>query len=275
VALADRETAAEHIRNALTLVAFGGCAEADAITARLRAALREVEAGNMKNPGRFVPSFRPGERVEIAPRFDQWMRGDRYGDVVKQSQRFGVYVKMDKSGKTLRFAPEDLTAINAPTRKARVFIARKIRTLAHEGRRAPARVAAAYSLARRRGFKAPRKNPRAYSESEAWELVLSYAKRLRKPNAPRAQLLWYITNVAEEMLAQVQRGVHENPTLAVLGNPPAKVVGTLSRRLYELRYKHASDGKDYRHPFGPGASVLLLADGSVLIRSKQRLWEDL
>jgi len=61
----------------------------------------------------------------------------------------------------------------------------------------------------------------------------------------------------------------------VLGNPPAKVAGTLSRRLYELRYKHAADGKDYRHPFGPGASVLLLTDGSVLIRSKKRLWADM
>lgn len=78
------------------------------------------------------------------------------------------------------------------------------------------------------------------------------------------------------MAGQALQGIHKNPTLAVLGNPRgAKVVGTLSRRLYELRYKHAKDGKDYRHPFGPGASVVLLSDGNVLIRAKHRLWEDI
>jgi hypothetical protein len=53
--------------------------------------------------------------------------------------------------------------LNPPTRKAQAFIGRKIRRLAREGMQAPRRVAAAYSLARRAGFKIPkraRKNPR-------------------------------------------------------------------------------------------------------------------
>lgn len=162
------------------------------------------------------------------------------------------------------------------SRKARSFLGRKIRALAHEGMRAPRRIAAAYSLARRKGYKVPRKNPRGKSESQAWREVKMVAQGIRR--ATTSQAIYNnadgLVDLADRMLSQVARGIHENPTLAILGNPPAKVVGTLSRRLYELRYKHASDGKDYRHPFGPGASVLLLADGSVLVRAKHRLWED-
>jgi hypothetical protein len=203
VALADRETAAEHIRNALTLVAFGGCTEGDAITARLRAALREVEAGNMKNPAAYALARRAGFR-----------------SVPKRARRNPIPV-----GRT------------SPTRRG----------------------------------------VRGRSELEAWDAIAGQARRIVRTarNAGVIQDAQNILTIAAEMTAQVRAGVHENPTLAVLGNPPARVVGTLSRRLYELRYKHASDGKDYRHPFGPGASILLLADGSVLIRSKQRLWEDL
>ncbi len=218
--MSGRETAAEHIRNALTLVAFGGCAEADAINARLRAALREVEAGNLKNPRK------------------------------------------------------------RPTAKARAFIARKIRTLAHEGRKAPARVAAAYRMARRAGFRSvhgrARCNPHAISETRNLRAAMTELEYcMDKTRGEVNRKINSVHQVLRMLYEQASQGVHENPTLAVLGNPPAKVVGTLSRRLYELRYQHAKDGKDYRHPFGPGASVLCLADGSVLIRAKHRLWEDL
>jgi hypothetical protein len=176
---------------------------------------------------------------------------------------------------------------NPPTRKAQAFIGRKIRRLAHEGMPAPRRVAAAYRLARRAGFKVPkrtRKNPRGISESRALEQVakvLDGAKGYLQslPSHYRPDKVWFapynaVIELVEKLRRQALSGVHENPTLAVLGNPPAKVVGTLSRRLYELRYQHAKDGKDYRHPFGPGATVNLLADGSVWITAKHRLWED-
>lgn len=60
-----------------------------------------------------------GDRVEIAPRFDRWMQGDRYGEVVGfRHQRLGgqesetfVQVKMDKSEDRPYFYPQDLTLV--------------------------------------------------------------------------------------------------------------------------------------------------------------------
>lgn len=47
-------------------------------------------------------------RVQSHPATDAWMRGDRYGDVVKAGRKW-VHVKMDHSGRTLRFSPDDIT----------------------------------------------------------------------------------------------------------------------------------------------------------------------
>lgn len=66
-----------------------------------------------------------GERVQLHPGLDDWMRGDRYGEVVKlgREQLFrplnggalyaarGVYVKLDKSGKVRTYHPERITAL--------------------------------------------------------------------------------------------------------------------------------------------------------------------
>lgn len=49
---------------------------------------------------------RAGDRVEIPPHTDAWMRGDRYGEVTQVSGD-NVKVLMDKSGKTLRFNGRD------------------------------------------------------------------------------------------------------------------------------------------------------------------------
>ena len=61
-------------------------------------------------------AFKIGDRVEVAPHYDKWMRGDRYGTITK----FGmclieghVLVKMDKSGNQYHFPIQDLTKINA------------------------------------------------------------------------------------------------------------------------------------------------------------------
>jgi hypothetical protein len=72
-----------------------------------RRLLARLRAGGRFDNGETLSG---GTRVEIAPHFDLWARGDRYGEVIKSS-KLGVYVKMDKSGKTLRFAPKDLTVI--------------------------------------------------------------------------------------------------------------------------------------------------------------------
>lgn len=44
--------------------------------------------------------MKEGRRVELIPSTDAWMRGDRYGEVVKVTKT-RVQVRMDRSGKTL------------------------------------------------------------------------------------------------------------------------------------------------------------------------------
>jgi hypothetical protein len=50
-------------------------------------------------------SYYVGKRVQISPSTDAWMRGDRYGEIVKVGNGC-VHVKMDKSGRTLRLTAE-------------------------------------------------------------------------------------------------------------------------------------------------------------------------
>jgi hypothetical protein len=58
-----------------------------------------------------------------------------------------------------------------------------------------------------------------------------------------------------------------SPLLAVMGNPPLRIVATLSRKAVALMYWHAGQGVDksrpYKHDFAPGVTVQLLSDGSV------------
>ena len=59
--------------------------------------------------------MRIGERVELHPGCDAWMRGDRFGVIVATLERHGVVtsirVKMDKSGRVLRLDPSRVEAI--------------------------------------------------------------------------------------------------------------------------------------------------------------------
>lgn len=54
-----------------------------------------------------VHDYATGERVELHPGTDAWMQGDRYGEVVKVTPSW-VYVRMDKSARTLRFARRNI-----------------------------------------------------------------------------------------------------------------------------------------------------------------------
>lgn len=47
-----------------------------------------------------------GKRVEIHPRYDAWMMGDRFGEVVKVTAKY-LSVKMDRSGKTRRVSNDN------------------------------------------------------------------------------------------------------------------------------------------------------------------------
>jgi hypothetical protein len=60
------------------------------------------------------------QRVQIPAYTDRWMMGDRYGEIVKitksKTDKHGAdweiaHVKLDKSGKTLRFVLTDCTPV--------------------------------------------------------------------------------------------------------------------------------------------------------------------
>jgi ribosomal protein L21E len=54
-------------------------------------------------------TFPIGKRFELSPSTDQWMMGDRYGEVVKVNEKTGlVHMRMDRSGKVIRCLPEHL-----------------------------------------------------------------------------------------------------------------------------------------------------------------------
>lgn len=47
-------------------------------------------------------------------------------------------------------------------------------------------------------------------------------------------------------------------------------------RVYEIRYQHAADGKDYKHAFETGVIMWGMPDGSIRVESAtgERLWEN-
>ncbi len=51
--------------------------------------------------------FKVGQRVQAHPGTDTWMRGDRFGTVVKIGSRH-VHVHMNVSDRTIKFSPENL-----------------------------------------------------------------------------------------------------------------------------------------------------------------------
>lgn len=57
-----------------------------------------------------VRDFQQGQRVQLHPATDRWMRGDRYGQIMKIGTK-ALHVKLDRSGQTVRFAPRNLTPL--------------------------------------------------------------------------------------------------------------------------------------------------------------------
>ena len=55
-------------------------------------------------------AFKVGQHVETHPATNAWMRGDRFG-TVDRIGRLYVVVKLDRSGRTLRFAPRNLLPV--------------------------------------------------------------------------------------------------------------------------------------------------------------------
>ena len=54
-----------------------------------------------------IASFKLGDRVELHPALDRWMRGDRFGAVVGIGRKF-LKVRMDRSGRTIPLLPENV-----------------------------------------------------------------------------------------------------------------------------------------------------------------------
>lgn len=91
---------------------------------------------------------------------------------------------------------------------------------------------------------------------------------------------WYIATDAP--LDLVKDGMRYRLTAAerFAANPAQKPTPggrVLSRRIEEVRYRHAKDGKWYKHPFTSQSTIELLRDGSfrVFSPSGKQLWGDL
>jgi hypothetical protein len=54
---------------------------------------------------------RVGQRVELHPATDHWMRGDRYGVVTGVREDSTVDVALDKSRRIIRFRPDDILRV--------------------------------------------------------------------------------------------------------------------------------------------------------------------
>lgn len=54
-----------------------------------------------------VDDFMPGQTVELHPRLDDWMRGDRFGTVL-ETRRDRVVVGLHRSGLLRPYLPIDL-----------------------------------------------------------------------------------------------------------------------------------------------------------------------
>lgn len=103
------------------------------------------------------------------------------------------------------------------------------------------------------------------SERAALAAVLTLLNHLRRRgvNAAGEEVIREIESILRELQAQVMRDKHVNPPLAVYAlNPP------MSHRVYAIEYKHAEDGKDYRHDFQTGVLMAPQSDGSLVIRHK-------
>jgi hypothetical protein len=69
---------------------------------------REAAKQWLRDQGAPVPQdFSVGDRIQLHPATDAWMRGDRFGQIRKITQKF-YHVAMDGSGRVLRVPPHDI-----------------------------------------------------------------------------------------------------------------------------------------------------------------------
>lgn len=61
--------------------------------------------------GESVSDFRIGDRIELHPATDQWMRGERFGEVIRIGRKY-VRVRMNATGRAYRALPMNLRKVN-------------------------------------------------------------------------------------------------------------------------------------------------------------------
>lgn len=62
-------------------------------------------------------------------------------------------------------------------------------------------------------------------------------------------------DVLKRLREQVQAGYHRNPSTSRLYQP-FRIVGPIAEDVYDIRYRHHKNGKDYEHEFNGSASIL-------------------
>lgn len=120
---------------------------------------------------------------------------------------------------------------------------------------------------------------------DPWATVERIAHAMRYGSETKCRVLaMELLNLAREQrmveeTASERRPYRANPSLVLWANP-GKVADefVLSRRVYEVGYRHEDDGKDYRHEFATGVTLLLsprVENQVVLWRPDgKRLWDD-
>jgi hypothetical protein len=81
--------------------------------------------------------------------------------------------------------------------------------------------------------------------------------------------------------ARPKRRARRNPPLVTLDTNPGRGSGTVGaetfgERVYAVLYRHADDGGEWVHEFGPGVEMHANDDGSVTLAHKRgrRIWEE-
>jgi hypothetical protein len=150
--------------------------------------------------------------------------------------------------------------------------------------------------ARRNPVRAADRERGELSESLALENVLTYLATRhhvatdRQERADIAQM----ASQLQQLGRQIKKGLHTNPPLLLIGNPPLKLDrriprggaedgrplqfdGDIGRRVVELRYEHVENRKLYRHVFEyPAQLYAVTREGrrALFIGSRHHLWND-
>lgn len=197
------------------------------------------------------------------------------------------------------------------SRRTRQFVSQKISKLTHEGMRSPQRVRVAHEMARRKGFKVPKRNPDEYCYAVIDTGLIKGLPRFTVqclPDRP-LQVPSGVQIIAMRMsrrgaraladhlnkeaplrranAAVLRRGRRHaffkvrrsNPTLAVMGsNPPSAAGEDIEATWAMISYRRPDDPWGKRivrdHEFTDGFIATPLQDGSILLRHPQghNLW---